>query len=661
MENIENIQNNIEEWVLFNLGESFEFREYQKEAIIDIIDNIINEKIEGTNGCQIIEAPTGSGKSLINIISAGVLADYYNKRSYILASDLYLWKQYYDFIKSHKYIDNKFGCLKGQNGNYKCIKTKEDLRNCECRMAGYSWAQLYNTNSATQAGYPCAKSCKYIKERKKALKSKVTLMTYALFCCVIDIQNEDDKVPVFDHRDILFCDECHNIPNIIQMQYSPSIKYEDPEHLYKLYEYAQNKSMDLFAEDDEENLLDENIKKKYGNIDDIKKEWQQIWNNITNYRINNKEDFDYIIDLTDYWEQFNKTKELVKSNITSKIKNKQKINNDDKEIYKTCLFIENYLGSIHDYLKTIYIVGKEYLVKQINADIAGNIINVEYHCAKEDFMVFQNLLIKTPYKVLLSATIGDQESYEENIGIKYYGMSLENYGNLKDISYDILKGYISDNELNINEAEIIDYESSEYKRIPSTFDFTKSPIYFINKYNMGYKDRDNSLRQLKPVLYKLLETQLSNIRGIIQTGSYQIAQEIIKDAPLNIKKRFLYYNGSREKSDVITMHELSKDTILIGPTLNEGIDLPGDKCRFILILKVPYPQLKDRLVNAKMKLFPLWYNYTTSNMIIQGIGRGNRFKDDWCITYIFDSCFFGLYTHTKEQYPKELQDRIKIL
>jgi Rad3-related DNA helicase len=105
---------------------------------------------------------------------------------------------------------------------------------------------------------------------------------------------------------------------------------------------------------------------------------------------------------------------------------------------------------------------------------------------------------------------------------------------------------------------------------------------------------------------------------------------------------------------------MSQNTILIGPTLNEGIDLPGDKCRFIIILKVPYPQIKDRLVEAKMHLFPLWYNYTTSNQIIQGIGRGNRFKDDWCITYILDSCFFNLYMATKEQYPKELQERIKI-
>ena len=62
-----------------------------------------------------------------------------------------------------------------------------------------------------------------------------------------------------------------------------------------------------------------------------------------------------------------------------------------------------------------------------------------------------------------------------------------------------------------------------------------------------------------------------------------------------------------------------------------------------------------------MKLFPLWYNSTTSNTIIQGIGRGNRFKEDYCTTYILDACFLGLYHSTKNQYSPELQNRIRFI
>jgi Rad3-related DNA helicase len=122
----------------------------------------------------------------------------------------------------------------------------------------------------------------------------------------------------------------------------------------------------------------------------------------------------------------------------------------------------------------------------------------------------------------------------------------------------------------------------------------------------------------------------------------------------------LLYNNAKEKTQMITIHQMSKNTILIGPTLVEGIDLPGEQCRFIIILKVPYPVIVDDYVKRKIELFPLWYNSTTSNIIIQGIGRGNRFTDDYCTTYILDACFLALYNSTKEQYSEELQKRIQI-
>ena len=97
----QNIEDNIKQWVTDNIGGDFVFREYQLESIVDIIENIL----DGNHKTHIIEAPTGSGKSLILIISAGVLNKYYDKSSYILCSDLYLWKQYDDFINKYPKID----------------------------------------------------------------------------------------------------------------------------------------------------------------------------------------------------------------------------------------------------------------------------------------------------------------------------------------------------------------------------------------------------------------------------------------------------------------------------------------------------------------------------------------------------------------------------
>ncbi len=115
MEAENKIRNQIIEWASKHLGDSFVFRKHQVETIEDIISNIVNK----THHTHIIEAPTGSGKSLLCIIAAGVLADYYDKKSYILCSDLYLYSQYEDFIRLNR-LD--FGALKGQTGNYYCDK-----------------------------------------------------------------------------------------------------------------------------------------------------------------------------------------------------------------------------------------------------------------------------------------------------------------------------------------------------------------------------------------------------------------------------------------------------------------------------------------------------------------------------------------------------------
>jgi Rad3-related DNA helicase len=148
---------------------------------------------------------------------------------------------------------------------------------------------------------------------------------------------------------------------------------------------------------------------------------------------------------------------------------------------------------------------------------------------------------------------------------------------------------------------------------------------------------------------------------MIQTGSYEFAKRLYDEAPPEIRSRMLVYTGSREKFTVVKLHQLSENTILVGPTLNTGIDLPGDDCRFIIILKVPYPTLMDKLVNERNKLYPLWYNSHTSNEIIQGIGRGVRYNGDWCVTYILDASFNQLYRSTKNQYSEELQNRIKYI
>ena len=142
-------------------------------------------------------------------------------------------------------------------------------------------------------------------------------------------------------------------------------------------------------------------------------------------------------------------------------------------------------------------------------------------------MIYKYLLSRAPAKVLLSATIGGIDAYKENMGFRY----LSN----KEVEFEI---------------------------IPSTFDFSKSPIHFLNKFKMSFREKETSFQYLKKVIYSICETKFGDQRGMIQTGSYAFAKQLYNDAPLNVKQRMLLYNGSREKTTCIKIHELSDNTIL---------------------------------------------------------------------------------------------------
>ena len=626
----EKLNENIINWVKDNIGNSFEFREHQLEAITNICLNIL----EDINHTQIIEAPTGSGKSLLNIISAGVLADYYGKTSYILCSDLYLWKQYEDFINKHYSIKKKFGILKGQTGNYICERNKEDMRNADCRMGGVSWQKLFNQQTAIDLGYECASSCPYVKARKKALRSKVVIMTYQLYHFIVNVvakKDIDNKQSMFGKRDIIFCDECHNIPQIVKNNFTPQIKRSDFTYFKTLHSYRGNIQLDLFDNIDLDEEKKYTLINKTISLSELETYYYDIVDNLLKSPTLSKTDELYIKSYINLLEQFGETVEAIESYLSHKKQVlKQLFTVSDLQLYKACSWFRNCCCFWSDFNMCISEVGIDYIIKEIEENRLLKEPVVKYTCVKEDYIVWKFLIDTAPNRVMMSATIGGYDAFSENIGAKYL------------------------------EKDFVENEEIIYTVIPSTFNFDKSPVYFLNRYKMSYREKEQSIKSLKPIIYKICSTQYSDKRGMIQTGSYANAKEIYNDAPPEIKRRMLLYNNSKEKTQKITIHQMSKNTILIGPTLVEGIDLPGEQCRFIIILKVPYPVITDEYVKRKAELFPLWYNSVTSNTIIQGIGRGNRFADDYCVTYILDACFLALYNSTKSQYSEELQNRIQI-
>ena len=62
-------------------------------------------------------------------------------------------------------------------------------------------------------------------------------------------------------------------------------------------------------------------------------------------------------------------------------------------------------------------------------------------------------------------------------------------------------------------------------------------------------------------------------------------------------------------------------TVLLSPSMSEGVDLKGDASRFQILCKVPYPYLGDKLVKKRMYKWKWWYPLQTAKTIVQSVGR----------------------------------------
>ena len=199
-----------------------------------------------------------------------------------------------------------------------------------------------------------------------------------------------------------------------------------------------------------------------------------------------------------------------------------------------------------------------------------------------------------------------------------------------------------------------------YIELPPVFDYSKSPIYYVNEYKMSFKEKDTSFPRIAEMVHSILN-MYKDRRGIIQTGSYSFAKKLFDMLPSEDKKRILLYDDSRDKQDRLDDLRFCKNKVLIGPSLIEGLSLDDDLCRFQIIIKVPYPSLADKYIATKNKYNPIWYSNVTSISMLQGVGRGVRNEKDWCVTFILDACFSTLFNKTRNMFSKDFVDRIQVI
>jgi len=198
-------------------------------------------------------------------------------------------------------------------------------------------------------------------------------------------------------------------------------------------------------------------------------------------------------------------------------------------------------------------------------------------------------------------------------------------------------------------------EQVAFISIPSPFPVENRPIIVSPIASMSFKNIDAGLPKMAQAVKAILDAH-PNEKGIIHCHSYKIAQYLKRN--VRSKRLLTHTSADREKKLKIHMAD-PRPTVLLSPSMQEGVDLKGDLSRFQIICKVPYPYLGDKLVKKRMNKWKWWYPLQTAKVIVQSVGRSVRSDTDTAVTYILDADWERFWDKNKDVFPKGFKETLK--
>lgn len=206
----------------------------------------------------------------------------------------------------------------------------------------------------------------------------------------------------------------------------------------------------------------------------------------------------------------------------------------------------------------------------------------------------------------------------------------------------------------------IDPAQANTMAVPSEFPIENRPIFYKPIGNMGFNTKHTALPLVAEFILKLMQ-KYAGKKGIIHAQSY---------ANLKYFKEYLTANGQGHRlithtnlpgsrDDAVARHCASaEDSVILSPSMTEGLDLKEDLSRFQIIPKVPYPAL-DPYTKARMDRDPSWYQWQTALTLIQATGRSVRSKTDKAHTWILDEGFTKFIGQNESTLPRWWTDSIE--
>jgi ATP-dependent DNA helicase DinG len=194
-------------------------------------------------------------------------------------------------------------------------------------------------------------------------------------------------------------------------------------------------------------------------------------------------------------------------------------------------------------------------------------------------------------------------------------------------------------------------ENYEFVEYASNFSSHRRPFIWVPTVRVRHDMAPGHARQWVAKIDAIIRARPGR-KGIVHTVSYarrdfllrysEHANRLVTHAPGQVSDTVERFKHMRNESGAV----------LVSPSVGTGFDFPDDDCRFQIVGKVPFPDSRSKILQARQERDPEYFAYVAAQNIVQMAGRGVRSADDWCETIIVDDNWQWFYNKFKKFMPK---------
>ena len=233
----------------------------------------------------------------------------------------------------------------------------------------------------------------------------------------------------------------------------------------------------------------------------------------------------------------------------------------------------------------------------------------------------------------------------------------------------------------------LDKKNCEFISVPSTFPVENRLVYRVESVGVvNHKNKVEKMSRIVGMIKKIMVAH-NGLNGVVHCHSYENAlalndglrgsldnwvkhkingliSEYVKNYDYdsfdkNVDGVWLQNRDNRDESLKRWIDD-SEPSLFLSVNFTEGIDLKDDLCRYAVLMKVPFMDLSDKRVEARIaKGDRNWYESKAIESIVQSWGRGVRSEDDYCDFYILDGSFWRLWKNNLELFPKDFNECVR--